>query len=116
MDGLDFLLAEIAHTVGGYPPTMRLSPSLDQYIAQFPYPLRLSITTDLDKTEAYYVEKHGKGDTIHVSLKDYEHGRQLAAHLYFKIRGVEPDMSPYTGEGFAPTDKLYLFIHIDSRY
>jgi hypothetical protein len=79
----------------------------------FPVCLRLSITTDVERTELDYLNRFGHGATVYFSLKDYDHGRQLAKELFTAVSGKEPDMSIYNGSGFAPDDKLYLFVHIE---
>ena len=86
--------------------------AIAEYWPNFPYRLRLSITTDLEMTGLDYLNRYGKNDTVCFSLRDYSHGCQLAKELYKTILGAEPDMSPYTGSRFNQGDQLYLFVYV----
>src|SRR5688572_25479548 len=74
--------------------------------------IHLSITTDIEATELNYLSRFGRGNTFYFRLKDYGHGKDLAAQLYFAINNKQPALDGHTGELFQPEDKLYLFVHV----
>jgi hypothetical protein len=76
------------------------------------FDLHVSITTDVEDTELTYLKKYGEGHTFYFRLRDYKHGRSLASDLYYRIKGIRPDMSAYTGDSFTPDERLYLFVHV----
>jgi len=84
----------------------------DEFLKGCILDMHVSITTDVEDTELNYLERHGQGHTFYFRLRDYEHGKNLAAGIYFVTQGTKPDMSMYTGELFHPEDKLYLFVHV----
>ena len=105
------VLAKIAQVSGGY-SGMDMSAAVEEYWSAFPYKIRMSITADIEYTEAAYLEKYSKGVTAYFALVDYRHGKQLASELYHVIFRVWPDMKVYDGSAFNPKDRLYLFVHV----
>jgi hypothetical protein len=74
--------------------------------------IKLALTTDLEATEADFLEKFGHGRTFYFKVNGYEHGKQLAADVFKLFKGEEADVTSHTGELFANDDLLYLFIHL----
>lgn len=89
-----------------------LHAAVDEFLIGSIFDLHISITTDFEKTELDHLERYGRGHTYYFRLHDYVHGKDLAAQLYFVVRGIKPDMDTYTGDEFSLDDKLFLFIHI----
>ncbi len=102
---------KIAQDLKGYSGTDRRA-AIDEFIAGCVFDLHLAITTDMEETELDFLERYGHGHTFYFRLQNYEHGKNLAAEIYWVLRGVRPDMQSYTGEGFSQEDKLYLFVHV----
>lgn len=75
------------------------------------FQLHLAITTDVEATELDYLERYGRAYTFYFRLADYEHGKLLAAQMYWIFLGERPNMDLHTGDRFSPTDRLYLFVH-----
>ena len=75
----------------------------------------IAITSDVEETEASFLERYGFGRTFYFRLRSYEQGKQLAADLYKVFLNGQPDMEKYTGSLFGPEDQLYLFIHLRFR-
>jgi hypothetical protein len=105
------VLAHISEVSGGYSGVDPYA-AIEEYWLHYPYTLRLAITTDVEETELKYLELYGQSDTVYFRLRDYEHGKQLAAELFYVITGMNPNMEVYTGELFNPDDALYLFVYI----
>jgi hypothetical protein len=76
------------------------------------FDMHIAITTDLEETELDYIKRYGYGHTFSFKLFDYEHGKNLARQLYYKVLGVQPNMDGHTGAKFAAGDKLHLFVHL----
>jgi hypothetical protein len=76
------------------------------------FDMHIAITTDMEETELDYMKRFGRGHTFSFKLFDYEHGKNLARQIYYKVLGVQPNMDGHTGARFSPGDKLYLFVHI----
>ena len=106
------VLVRIAEVAGGYSGRDPIA-AMEEYWQHSTGKIRLSITADVIQTEQKYEKNYGKRNTAVFRLKDYDHGKQLASELFYMLKGQRPDMSGYTGELFAPTDPLYLFVHMD---
>lgn len=106
------VLARIAQVSCGY-AGLNAPGAIEDYSTQFPFCLRLCITTDVEQTELDYMSRFGPGATLYFTLVDYAHGCDLAKELFRRILGSEPDMSGYEGFKFDPSDSLYLFLHLE---
>lgn len=98
---------ELRHYSGADPKA-----AIEEFILGCSFDLHIAITTDVEETELDFLERHGHGYTFYFRLSDYEHGKILASQMYWILLGVRPDMNGYTGENFAPEDRLYLFVHV----
>jgi hypothetical protein len=108
---VDDILHHIAQDLRCYSGADPLA-AVEEFFSGCIFDMRLSITTDVEDTELNYLVRFGKGQTYYFKLKDYEHGKTLAEHLYYAITGRKPDMGKYTGDKFNSGEMLYLFVHI----
>ena len=106
---VDDIFHHIGQQLHGYDGT---EVAMDDFLKACIFDIHVSITTDVEDTELNYLQRHGKGHTFYFRLRDYEHGKSLAAGIYLATQGTSPDMSKYTGELFQAEDKLYLFVHV----
>ena len=107
------VLVRIAEVAGGYSGRDPVA-AMEEYWQHSTGKIRMSITADVIQTEQKYESSYGKRNTAIFRLRDYNHGKQLAAELFYMLKGQKPDMSAYTGDLFQPTDPLYLFVHMDN--
>lgn len=107
------VLSHIAEDLRHYSGNDKLA-AIEEFITGLAFDLHIAITTDVEETELDFMERYGKGHTFYFRLTDYEHGRQLAAQIYWVMKGWHPDMSHHSGDRFGPADKLYLFIHLSN--
>lgn len=111
MISVEDVLAHIVQEVRANAPDGNMSTAED-ILAGLAFNIRISITTDVEETEADYLDRFGKGYTFYFRLANYEHGRILAGQIYWIMLGQRPDLSLHTGEKFGPDEKLYLFVHV----
>jgi hypothetical protein len=111
MVGVHDIFFQIAQGVRGYSGADPQG-AIEEFLRGSTFDIHLSITTDIEETELSYLERYGKGDTFYFQLKDYYHGKDLIADIYYLLKGERPNMCAYTGMMFRPGEKLYLFIHL----
>lgn len=111
MISVEDVLAHIVQEVRAGSPAGKAS-SAEDILAGLAFNIRVSITTDIEETEADYLDRFGHGHTFYFRLANYEHGRILAGQIYWIMLGQRPDLSRHTGDKFNGDDKLYLFVHV----
>lgn len=111
MVGVEDVFYEIAQDLRSYSGADRHA-AVAEFLSGSAFDIHLSITTDVEETELNYLRRYGKGQTFYFRLKDYFHGKDLVADIYYTLKGVRPNMCSYTGMLFEPGEQLYLFIHL----
>jgi hypothetical protein len=108
---VDDVLQHILEDIRGYSGCDNYAAVQELLVAHL-FDFHIAITDDVEETELNYLDRYGRGHTFYFRLRDYDHGRELAAALYRVFTGVEPEMGPYTGAQFEPGTRLYFFVHL----
>lgn len=86
--------------------------AITEFFQSHNFDFNLAITTDVEESEADFMERYGHGYTFYFRLADYEHGKLLARQMYWIFLGQTPNMDKYDGSKFTADDKLFLFVHV----
>lgn len=107
---VDHILAHIAEDIRLYSGKDRAS-AIEEFLTGITFAMHLAVTTNVEETGLDFMQRYGIGHAYHFAVDSYEHARELAADLYFILKGFKPDMQRYNGLQFPPKDKLYLYVY-----
>lgn len=113
MIAINDVLAHIAEVSYRYSNSAPDSISQDFWL-NYPYRLRVSITSDIEQSELDHLNRFGRNETVYFSLSDYQHGQLLAEELYNTLRNNPPEIAPYKEGKFNENERLYLFVYVDT--